>query len=182
MILNCLLNIAFNPIYAWYYYIFAIIYFVAIAILVDAIVATIIRLLPNKYFDYHRRMFKTSKKEMSFYKLIRIGKWKEKVPELGMFVNFRKRKIADPKNPIYLERYILEACYGIAIHYFSIPFSFCVLLFDFKMFSGNSNLYLTVGLPVAIVNAILIGIPVCVLKYNLPKLIRLYEYRKNQQI
>ena len=55
------------------------------------------------------------------------------------------------------------------------------MLCDYKMYSGQSNLFLTVALPVAIVNAILILLPAFVLRYNLPKLIRLYEFKRKQK-
>ena len=169
------LNIAFNPLYEWYVYIIATIIGVIVVIGIDGIIASLIRHMPEKYFDYHKKVFETSKAEYKFYKLIGVKKWKEHVPELGMFTGFRKNKIANPKDPAYLSRYILEACYGIIIHFWSVPFSFLIMLLDIKMYSGNSNLWLTVLLPVAIVNAILIVLPAFILKYNLPKLVRLYE-------
>ena len=98
-----------------------------------------------------------------------------------MFTNFRKNKIYDPNNPLYLERYILEACYGIMIHYVSVPFSFLVMLCDIYMYNGSSNMYLTIAFPAAIVNAVLIVLPSFVLKNNLPKIVRLYEYKKKKQ-
>ena len=54
------------------------------------------------------------------------------------------------------------------------------------MYTGESNLWLTIALPVAIVNAILIVLPAFILKYNLPRLIAIYnnnielEKRKKQ--
>ena len=169
------LNIAFNPMYEWCIYLIAVVAYVIIVIIIDAIVATVIRKMPEKYFDYHKKIFNTTKSELKFYKLIGVKKWKEHVPELGMFTGFRKNKIANPKDPAYLSRYILEACYGIIIHFWSVPASFLIMLFDFKMYTGNSNLWLCVAMPVAIVNAILIVLPAFILKYNLPKLVRLYE-------
>ena len=169
------LNIAFNPMYEWYIYLIAVVAYVIIVIIIDAIVATVIRKMPEKYFDYHKRVFNTTKSELKFYKLIGVKKWKEHVPELGMFTGFRKNKIANPKDPAYLSRYIIEACYGIIIHFWSVPASFLIMLFDFKMYTGNSNLWLCIAMPVAIVNAILIVLPAFILKYNLPKLVRLYE-------
>ena len=169
------LNIAFNPMYDWYIYIIAVVAYVIVVIIIDAIVATVIRKMPEKYFDYHKKVFTTTKGEAKFYKVIGVKKWKEHVPELGMFTGFRKNKIENPKDPTYLARYILEACYGIVIHFWSVPASFLIMLLDFKMYTGNSNLWLFVALPVAIVNAILIVLPAFILKYNLPKLVRLYE-------
>ena len=169
------LNIAFNPMYDWYIYLIAVVAYVIIVIIIDAVIATIIRKMPEKYFDYHKKVFNTTKGEAKFYKIIGVKKWKEHVPELGMFTGFRKNKIANPKDPAYLARYILEACYGIIIHFWSVPASFLIMLLDFKMYTGNSNLWLFVAMPVAIVNAILIVLPAFILKYNLPKLVRLYE-------
>ena len=170
------LNIIFNPIYPFYVYIIACILFTVLVIIVDGIVAFIIRRMPEKYFDYHKKIFNASSKKLKLYKALGVKKWKDKVPELGMFTNFRKNKIDDPKNSEYLKRYILEACYGVIIHYVSVPFSFIIMLLDINMYANGSNLYLTIALPVAIVNAVLIVLPAFILRFNLPKLIRLYEY------
>ncbi len=175
------LNIAFNPAHEWYVYVLAVIGFTVLAVAVDGVVAFVIRRMPEKYFDYRRRIFKTSEKSMKFYDMIGVKRWKDFVPELGMFTNFRKNKIRNPGDPQYLERYILEACYGIVIHYASVPTSFLLILFDFGMYSGNSNLWLTVAVPVAIVNAVRILLPAYILKYNLPKIVRLYELRKKRE-
>lgn len=168
-------NIIFNDTYEWYFYIIFVVGLVVASIIIDGLVALVIRKMPEKWFDYKMKIFNASKSEYKFYKLIGVKKWKDKVLELGMFTNFSKSKIESPKDPEYLRRYILEACYGVIIHYVSFPFAFLILLLDFKMYSGESNIWLTVCLPVAIVNAILIVLPAFVLKYNLGKLIRLYE-------
>ena len=172
------LNIIFNPMYEWYVYIIYTVILVIISVGIDGLVATIIRAMPEKYFDYQKKVFKTSKFEMKFYKLIGVKKWKEKVPELGMFTNFRKNKVENPKDPKYLARYILEACYGIIIHFASVPAAYLIILCNLDLYKGQVNLSLTVCLPVAIVNAVLIVLPAFILKYNLPKLVRLYEVSK----
>ena len=179
MAIIIVLNAFFNPSYEWYIYLIATVSGVIAIIGLDGLIAWIIRSMPEKWFDYHKKMFQTSEKEKKFFNIIKVKKWKEKVPELGMFTSFRKNQIKDPNNPEYLKRYILEACYGVAIHYYSVPFGFLLLLGDYKMYSGSSNLFLTVALPIAIVNAVLILLPAFILKNNLPKLIRLYEFKNN---
>ena len=181
MIIIAVMNVLFNNMEPWYIYVIYTIALTIIVILIDGLVAWIIRSLPSKCVDYNKKVFHTTKREIRFYDFIRIKKWKDKVPELGMFTSFRKNKISDPNNPEYLKRYIMEACYGVIIHYASVPFGFLILLCDYKMYSGNSILFLTIALPVAIVNAILIVLPAFILKYNLPKLIRLYEFKKRQK-
>lgn len=181
MFIIALMNILFNNMEPWYVYVLYTIILTIIVIIVDGIVAFIIRKMPNKWFDYHKKVFATSEREKKFLKAIKVKKWKEKVPELGMFTSFRKNKISEPNNPEYLSRYILEVCYGIIIHYASVPFSFVIMLCDYKMYNGQSIMYLTIALPVALVNAVLILLPAFVLKYNLPKLIRLFEFKNHQK-
>ena len=181
MAIIALLNILFNNMEPWYVYIIYTVVLTILVIVIDGIVAWIIRSLPEKHFDYHKKVFITTEKEKKFFKIIKVKSWKEKVPELGMFTSFRKNKISNPNDPEYLKRYILEACYGIIIHYLSAPFGFLIMLCDYKMYSGSSIMFLTIALPVALVNAILIVLPAFILKYNLPKLVRLYEFKKKQK-
>ena len=102
-------------------------------------------------------------------------KWKEHVPELGSFTGFHKNQFTNPFDNEYVSRFILEARYGVAIHLFSVPAAFLIILLDWKMYTGQSNIWLTICLPVAIVNAILIVLPAFILKYNLPTLVRIYN-------
>ncbi|MCR5184941.1 MAG: hypothetical protein K6C32_02545 [Bacilli bacterium] len=176
-------NILTNPMNEpWYYYLLMTLAMVAAAFVVDAIVAIIGRRLPKKWMDPNKKIFTASKKEMKFYEKIKVQKWKDKVPELGGFTDFHKNKLVDPWNNAYVSRYLLEACYGVVIHLFSPFFSFLILLADYKIYSGWSWTWLTIGLPVAIINAILIVLPTFILKYNIPKLKMLYEInRKNEE-
>ena len=102
---------------------------VVLVILVDALVATIARLLPKKCANHAYRIFSVSAKERKFYEKLKIRKWKDKVPEIGHFTGFRKNKIAEPKNVEYLDRFLLEICYGEIGHFFGLFFGFAILLF-----------------------------------------------------
>ena len=99
----------------------------------------------------------------------------EQLTELGSFTGFHKNQFANPFDNEYVSRFILEARYGVAIHLFSVPAAFLIILLDWKMYTGQSNIWLTICLPVAIVNAILIVLPAFILKYNLPTLVRIYN-------
>ena len=160
----------------WHYIVIATIIFTLAVVAIDGLVALIIRKLPNKWFTGNQKCFNVSKKELRFYDKIGIKKWKEKVPELGGFTDFHKNKIADPHNNEYLEKFILEACYGIVIHFVSFFTSFFVILLDFKMFIDfTAPIGLSIGLLVAIVNAVLIVLPTFILRYNLPRLKTLHK-------
>ena len=182
------MNMFFNPLYQdqpWVYILFTI-GFTVMAVVIDGIVAFAIRKMPEKWFEKNRGIFKTGERELAFYEFLRVKKWKDYVPELGCFTGFHKNKLANPFDNKYIWRFIIESRYGVAIHFYSVPTSFLLLLLDWRMYSGESNIWLTIGLPVAIVNAILIVLPAFILKYNLPRLLRIYdknaaaEAKKNQ--
>ena len=162
-------------------YIVLVVAFVIAAILIDGLVALIIRKMPEKYFSEDKGMFKASRKELLFYKRIGVDRWKNYVPELGMFTGFSKGKVVDPNDNEYIGRFILEARYGVAIHLWSVPFSFLLLLGDYNMYTGHPNIILTIALPVAVVNAILIVLPAFILKFNLHRLVKIYESNKRME-
>lgn len=177
MILVSLFNILLNQALSWHYIVIATILFTIASVIIDGLVALVIRKLPSSLINGDSKFFNVSKKELRFYEKIGIKKWKEKVPELGGFTSFHKNKISDPHNSEYLERFVLEVNYGILIHFVSIFTSFLIIFIDYKMFLG-SNVWLTIGLPVSIINAILIGLPTCILRYNLPRLKMLIKINK----
>ncbi|MCR5692787.1 MAG: hypothetical protein K6G74_02300 [Bacilli bacterium] len=172
-----LLNIFFNPQFADKPWVYALLTLglIIMVILIDGLVAFLVRRLPEKWFKEEKGILKTTKFELKLYNFLRVSKWKEHVPELGSFTGFHKNKVTNPFDSEYLARFILEARYGAVIHFASVPTSFLVLLLDVWMYTGPSSIWLTIALPVAVVNAILILLPAFVLKYNLPKLQRLYQ-------
>jgi hypothetical protein len=172
-----LLNHLYNPMnLSWLEYSFFTFYMIFLAVVVDALVATIIRKMPEKWFSFTKKKYQVSEKEQKIYMKLGVRKWKDHIPELGSFTKFSKSRVAKPNSPKYMKRFILEVCYGITIHLWSVPFSFLILLGDYKLYTGNSNIWLTIGLPVAIVNAILILLPAFVLRFNLPKLVNIYQF------
>ena len=178
MTLIAVVNILVNSLYfnfeIWYIIVAVIVNTVAV-IAVDGLFATIIRhMLPNKWFE-KRNLLKVSKKECFFYEKIGIKRWKEKVIELGIFANFRKNKIAEPTNNEYIARYILEINYGVFVHIACVIFGFVIVFFYPLQY------FLCFGIPVAVVNAILNALPIFVLRYNLPKLVRLYELNERRK-
>lgn len=138
---------------------------VVLVILVDALVATIARLLPKKCANHEYKVFAVSAKERKFYEKLKIRKWKDKIPEIGHFTGFRKNKIVDPKSVEYLDRFLLEICYGEIGHFFSPFFGFAILL----LYPIHSA-WLAISLPVAIIN-IFFNLPsLFILRYNSSKL------------
>ena len=179
MIIVSLVNIFFNPMnLPWYHYVMATIVFTLAVMIIDGVTAAISRALPEKCIKKDSKFYSPSKKMINFYSKIGVRKWKDHIPELGQFTGFHKDKVANPNDIEYLERFILEASYGVLGHFLSIPLSFLVLFVDYGMLTNGSNLFLTVGLPVAVVSAVLNYMPYCVLRFNIPRLKNLVKLNK----
>ena len=158
-----------------WFVILAIVISVASVVIIDAIVALIVRwVYPAKWFSFNKEIYMGKKKECRFYEFLGIKKWKDKIPEWGKATNFRKNKISDPKNNEYIERYILEANYGVMIHFLSIILGFLVI------FILPLKYLLFFGVPVAIVNGIYNGLSLFILRYNLPKLHQLHRINEKR--
>ncbi len=139
---------------------------VVIEILIDAMVATIARLLPKKCADYNLKIYRVYAKEKQFYEKLKIRLWKDRIPEIGHFTGFRKNKLVDPKSVEYVERFLMESCYGEIGHFFSLPLGFLVMLL-FPI----SHTWIAISIPVAIVNFFLNVPTIFVLRYNSYKLV-----------
>ncbi|MBQ7365236.1 MAG: hypothetical protein IJW46_06530, partial [Clostridia bacterium] len=85
---------------------------VVAVIAIDGIVAFIVRRMPQKWFSPERKLYTVPKREREFLRKTKIGVWKRFVPELGCFTGFHKDKVADPKDPAYVERFLVESNYG----------------------------------------------------------------------
>ena len=134
----------------------------------DGISATFIRhALPNKWFTKDVKFHHVSKAECKFYELLGIKFWKDHVLELGMFTSFSKKKVADPNDPAYVERFIMECNYGVQVHLWNFILGFLPMLFF------PSTIAVRFILPAAIANSILSILPLMILRYNVPRLNRL---------
>ena len=138
---------------------------VVLVIVVDALTATVARLLPKGYADERKKVYQVGKREKLFYEKLKIRKWKDKVPEIGHFTGFRKNKIADPKSVEYLDRFLLEACYGEIGHFFSLFTGFLIMLL-FPI----TDVWFAITIPVCIVNISLNLPSLFILRYNSYKL------------
>ena len=175
-----LLNSLFGSDPWWYYLIFSV-GGTLFEIIIDGIIATLIRKLPEKGFIYEEhKYFHTSKGLLRFFEKFGVKKWKDHIPELGGFTDFHKNHVADPKDPKYLSRFMLEACYGVLIHEISYPLGFLVLLLDYRMYYCSSMIWLTVLVPVAITNLICCMLPAITLRYNLPKLSKMKQFAERK--
>ena len=169
-------NAIFNPAgvdYPWAYYALAVVIYIAGEVLIDAIVAIIGRKLPEKMMNPRKGIILTRDWEMKMFEKLKVKMWKDYMPDLGRFTNFPKGNLMDPLNNEYIKKYILEASYGVWIHYVSVPASPLILLLG--LIQPTSLATWTVGVPVVFVNMVLILLPAWTLKYNLPRLVRIAD-------
>ena len=149
---------------------------VVIVMVIDGLTATVCRLLPAKFANADKKFFIVSAKEKKFYEKLKIRKWKDKIPEIGQFTGFRKNKLENPKSVEYLNRFLLEICYGELGHIASVVTSFLLLLFFFI-----TPLWIAIALPVAVVSALMNLPSLFILRYNSYKLRILRESTLKKQ-
>ncbi|MCR5741922.1 MAG: hypothetical protein K6G38_05660 [Gammaproteobacteria bacterium] len=149
--------------YSWYWCFMSIGMTLAL-FLMDALVAWLLRRLPEKWFDHNNHYFDERRYEKKLYNFLNVKKWKDKVPELGGFTDFHKDKIYEPNSIEFYERFILESNYGSMIHMVSAILSF------FVFFMAPLKISYIMAIPESIVNFILCILPYFVLRYNVGKL------------
>ena len=135
----------------------------------DGIEALIIRrLTPKKWYGPESKLFKVSDRERKLYHKMKIKKWKDKVPELGMFTGFSKSEIQSADDAEYLGRFLLESSYGVVIHIANSVLGFVIAFIPFC--SAPS-----IWIPIYVVNFILNLLPVFILRYTSCTLLKLYK-------
>lgn len=140
-------------------------------ILIDAIVASLCRLSPAKWYRHDSKVYTVGRKEKNFYEKLHIRKWKDIVPEIGHFTGFRKNKLDDPKSSEYVKRFLLESCYGVGGHFWSCIIGFILMI----PYPFTPRGWWLISLPVCVVNVILNLLTLFVLRYNSYKLEILYK-------
>ena len=149
----------------------------AAVVALDALTATVSRLLPSKWLPSEAKIFYVGAREKRFYEKLKIRKWKDKIPEIGHFTGFRKNKLGDSKSLAYLERFLLESRYGEVGHFVSCIIGFLIVI-PFPFLPAE---WWVIALLVAIVNTFLNLPSLFILRYNSYKLGILYQSIKKKQ-
>ena len=158
-IINILLGTA-----TWYYIIIAVIWCTALQFALDGLIAIAINQMPDRWFDVNNRLYHVTQKEKNLYKKLKVRLWKDKIWELGGLGGFSKKKLKEPDNPKYIEKFIIECNKGVLTHRLSYPIGFLVML------TLSGDCIFTIALPVAVVNLFLNVLPTMALRYNTPML------------
>ncbi len=151
------------------YAIIAPFFILAYVLIILGILDLLLRFLPKSFYDFNKKYYIVSKKEMKFYEKISIRKWENIVPELGSSGGFSKRHLKSIDSQ-YIRQFIHETCFGEILHLFAGILGFTCLLF----FSSDKYLFV---LPILIVNLILNLLPCLIQRYNRHKLVTLYNFK-----
>jgi len=153
----------------WYYVVLAVIWCTALQFIFDGAIAIIIRLLPDKYFGVDNPHYEVSDNYKKLLRFLHVRKWKDNVWELGGLGGFSKKNLENPKDPKYIEKFIIECNKGVLTHRLAYPVGFLAML------TTPNIAAFTIALPVALVNLFLSILPVLVLRYNTPTLKKLLK-------
>ena len=174
MAIISVINILFGTA-PWYYVIIAVIFCTALQFALDGFLAFVINKMPDKWFGVDNPLYRVSDAERELYKKLKVRLWKDKVWELGGLGGFSKKNLAEPDDPAYIERFIIECNKGVLTHRLSYPVGFLAML------TLPNICALTIALPVALVNLYLNILPTLALRYNTPMLQGVLKRLKRKQ-
>ena len=174
MAIISVINILFGTA-PWYYVIIAVVFCTALQFALDGFLAFVINKMPDKWFGVDNPLYRVSDAERELYKKLKVRLWKDKVWELGGLGGFSKKNLAEPDDPAYIERFIIECNKGVLTHRLSYPVGFLAML------TLPNICALTIALPVALVNLYLNILPTLALRYNTPMLQRVLKRLKRKQ-
>ena len=159
-----------------WFFVIAVLVSTIYQVAVDGLFALLCNQIPPKWVK-DKKFFDVSKKEQRFYEKLGVRAWKDKSLELGGLGGFSKAKIDDPNNPEYIERFLIESYKGEIDHIVGMIVGFSVIFIFPLKFAWF------VGVPVAIVNAVINYMSVMILRYNTPKLKTLHKRAlRNQEL
>ena len=167
---NILFDLA-SPVYA----IIASVFCTLLAFLLDGLIAYLVHLIPNRVFPAESSRYRVSPRSVRFYERLGVKKWKDKVWELGGIGGFSKKRLNEPLSAAYIERFLTESHKGVLTHRLGYLAGFLTML------AFPNACALTIALPVALVNLYLNILPTVILRYNTPKLLKLYERIKKKE-
>jgi len=173
----------FNLIYFWgelsfHFITISMLFSVLIEIGIGGLMATFVcKILPDKWFGDKVKIWHVSKKEYNFYvKFFKVKVWKDKVLELGQLNGFKKDRLENDGDVIYLKKFVIECNCGYLEHLLSI------VLGSLVWFLYPPVIKVTMGIPTIIINFIINYMSIIILRFNIPRLKTAIKFaeRKNK--
>ena len=166
-----LMNIIFN--FSWLT-LFNIFLCVVIIMTPCALFLFIGRILPKKWFNSSRLLFRVNRLQTWFCKFVRVKDWKDRIPVGGRVAGFRMNKLANPKDIdiTFLDRYIYESCFAEWLHATCAFWGFVALI---PIYFINVSWILPIALPISVVFAYQNMVSTIIQWYVRPRIVKLKE-------
>lgn len=130
-------------------------------------------LVPKKFFSEDRWLFKERKFESSFYRKIKVSKWKDKLPDAGKLIHFQRDSLPEDMDEAYINRFITECCIAELGH-LSVGILGFTSLFLVYLIPGNTQFeHLEVFFVLSVLDLLIQLLFVIIQRYNRPRLIKL---------
>lgn len=139
----------------------------------DTILAGIVMIVPRKIYNPFSKRAKVFKFEKKFYEKIGIRNWKDKIPiGKGPLGNGRRKdKVTEINNINYLAMFMMDSYRAEIMHAVQALVAWLLLvIYPFNL--------LTISIPIAVVHTVLQVLPICVQRYNRPRLTVAFERAK----
>lgn len=130
-------------------------------------------LVPQKYFNENRWLFRERDFESALYRKIKVSKWKDKLPDAGKLIHFQRDSLPEDIDEAYINRFITECCIAELGHLSVGILGFTSLFFVF-LIPGNTQLeHFGVFLLLSVLDLLIQLLFVIIQRYNRPRLIKL---------
>lgn len=147
---------------------------------INVIVPWLVRfLVPKRLFNENIWLFRERGFESSFYRRIKVNKWKYKLPDAEKLIHFQRSCLPYKIDEAYINRFITECCIAELGHLAVGILGFSSLVFPLLFPQG---LRLKAGIVFFIVTVIDLfaqTLFIIIQRYNRPRLIRLRKLYKN---
>lgn len=147
---------------------------------INIIIPWLVRfLVPKRLFDENIWIFKERGFESSFYRKIKVSKWKSKLPDAEKLIHFQRSSLPRNIDEAYINRFISECCIAELGHLAVGISGFSSLIFP--VFFPKS-LQLMVGIIFFVISTIDLFAQllfIIIQRYNRPRLIRLKKLYRN---
>lgn len=149
-------------------------------ITINVIVPWLVRfLVPKRLFNENIWIFKEKDFECSFYRKIKVSKWKSKLPDAERLIHFQRSSLPRNIDEAYINRFITECCIAELGHLAVGISGFFSLLFPIFF---PENLQLRVGViffVMSVIDLFAQSLFIIIQRYNRPRLIRLKKLYRN---
>ena len=134
-------------------------------------VAFLVRCLPKGLFSHGRMFYREFHFEKRLYRMLRVGRWKDHLPEAGGLAGFSKRSLSGELTLPYVEKFLTETCIAEVGHLTIGVLGYCSVGFAWLLPDPYPYIPLFIGFATLDLLAQLLF--VIIQRYNRPRLVRL---------